>query len=168
MKNFLTIITLLGGMSASVAQEAAAPEAVVEAASAQQAASGVPRDERATPPVDVVSREGYVYKMQECGENGGASSRFGNILSTAFLQVSKKSGVDLLAGYIASEAAGNAAGQMIEGEGEKRKVCVTVAFKDGTPDQATVLSGSTYDALKLRYRQTVAVRFEDGKPVFPW
>lgn len=169
MKHTLTIIALLCGVSASLAQEAATPEAVAEAASAPEAAASAPVEEPTAAPVDVVTREGYVYKMQECGDNNaGAGTRLGNILSMSFLQISKKTGLDMLAGSVAADVAGNVAGNAVEGDTDKRKVCVTVSFKDGTPDQATALPGRTFDALKLRYRQVVAVRFEDGKPVFPW
>ncbi|WP_041930407.1 hypothetical protein [Methylibium petroleiphilum] len=110
-------------------------------------------------------REGYIYKMQECGDgHSGSGSRWGNIFKNTVLQVSGKTGGALLGQVIAADAVGNVAGAAVDGGQEKRQVCVTVAFRDGTDDQETKVPGSVYDKLQLRNRRPVSVSFVDNKP----
>ena len=48
------------------------------------------------------------------------------------------------------------------------QTCVSVSFDDGTPEQQATIPNSSAEKLDLRIDQAVTVRFQDGRPVFPW
>lgn len=164
MKHFIFTFLYLLGAHAAFAQDATTESvpAAASAASAPEVAQAASAPEAAAP---AVVREGYIYKMQECGDgHSGSSSRWANILKNTVLQVSDKSGTGLLGQVVAADVVGSAAGAAVDGGQEKRQVCVTVAFRDGTDDQVTKVPGSVYDRLKLRMRRPVNVSFVDNKP----
>lgn len=178
MKHIITSILLIGACTGALAQEAtffnppaaAAAEpaaeisALPEAAAAAPAAASAPS--AAAAGAEVV-RDGYIYKLQHCGGgNGGMGSRFSNIFKNTVLQVSNKTGLGLLGQVAAADAIGSAAGGAVEeaADQDKRQMCVTVAFRDGTDDQETKVPLSVYEQLKLRIKRPVKVTFAGEKP----
>jgi hypothetical protein len=172
MKLTLPFILLFGLTSVSAqevqtGQEAAsAPEVAASAALVDGAPAASAPEASASAPV-VIVREGYIWKMQHCrGGNGGSGSRWGSILKNTVLQLSSKAGLGLVGQTVGAEAVGNVIGSQAEAPAEERKMCVTVAFKDGTEDQDTVIPLIEFENKKLRIRGPAIVRFEDGKPVY--
>ena len=48
------------------------------------------------------------------------------------------------------------------------KKCVVVSFPDGTADQLATFQSKDFDPKIISLNQAVSVRFEGGKPIFPW
>ena len=101
--------------------------------------------------------------MQECGATAGNGQRVGNIASNSVAQVIQRSLPATVFRMAAADTVGNTAGRALEDAPDTRVVCVTVTFRDGTANQTTKMAGKEFDALRLRYRHKVIVRFEDGK-----
>ena len=164
------ITTILAALAFSVAahaqsQDEATPVPVEAAASAPAPAASTPEDAASAAPKEIVVRDGFIRELQHCGSNaGGKGTSYGHRASNAVAQVGGFGIFGTIVRMTVASVAGNVVGDAIDDPADERKICVTVAFKDGAADLKTDVPATSGE--RMRRKDPVKVSFVDGQPSF--